>query len=340
MAKIYRSTITTEYRTKNLMNFFDQIGDAADLNTIYLMFGRSESWSDRENEIDFAPPYPDDSADGQGDAWTRSLGFVKIPRSQLRPVIPRRDWGDPELTDSLRFTFGDIVVTNTIAQNQHPSAYPGYMVYRCLDIPETDPNNPVVRGTCSKPEITNKSDCVAVGGTWSAPESGGLEENIPHGTGNAIDTGDGYIWEYLYTIPSSDVITDVTREYIVVPTPSDIIGNRTEWGLHEVITFDPNIDSTIYSVGATQLRFRSKLIGGDFAHLFGPGNNGYRQINVVLNPLLKRTSAIDPAVKATAATYNPGQIEEMTGEMIYMENRQPITKTIDQVEEFNLIFQF
>ncbi len=340
MAKIYRSTITTEYRVNNLMNFYDHIGDDSENNTIYLMFGRNTPWSDREDEINFAPPYPDDSADGKADVWARSLGMIKIPKSQLRPVLARKDWGDPDLNDSLRFTFGDIVTVNTMSINAHPSALNGYMVYRCVDIPETDANNANIRGTCSIPTITNKSDCVAVGGDWHAPSSPGNQENIPHGTGNAIDTNDGYVWEYMYTIPPSEVLTNVTREYIVCPFPDEVIADREAWGLGQNIIFNADTDETIFSIGAVNLRFRAKLSGSDFVHLFGPGNQGYRQISMVQNPLLIREDGATTDIKATANLYNPHEIQEGTGQVIYMENRQPIRKTLDQVEEFNLIYTF
>ncbi|ALP47008.1 baseplate wedge subunit [Vibrio phage phi-Grn1] len=340
MAKIYRSTITTEYRVNNLMNFYENVGDDDDKNTIYLMFGRNEPWSDREDEINFAPPYPNDSPDGKADVWARALGLIKIPKSQLRPVIPRKDWGDPDLNDSLRFTFGDIVTVNTMSINSHPSALNGYMVYRCVDIPETDPNNTNIRGTCSISTVTNKNDCVAVGGEWNAPSSPGNQENIPHGTGNAIETGDGYVWEYLYTIPPNEVLTNVTKEYIVCPFPNDIIENRVAWGLDQNIVFNENYDETIFNVGAVQLRFRAKLAGSDFIHLFGPGNNGYRQISLVQNPLLIRQDGDTEDTKATEVRYDPHEIQAGTGQIIYMENRQPIRKTLDQVEEFNLIYNF
>ncbi|AUR86079.1 hypothetical protein NVP1081O_344 [Vibrio phage 1.081.O._10N.286.52.C2] len=322
------------------MNFYDKIGDADDLNTVYLMFGRPQPWSDREDEINFAPPYPNDTPDGQADVWARQMGMIKIPKAQLRPVIPRKDWGDPDLNNALNFTFGDIVTVNTMSVNRHPSALNGYMVYRCIDVPETDPNNSNIRGTCSVGSVTDKGDCVAIGGTWSAPSSPGNIENIPHGTSNAVDTLDGYVWEYLYTIPPSEVLTNVTREYIVCPFPDDVVNDRAAWGLDQNIVYNADYDDTIFSVGAVNLRFRAKLSGSDFIHLFGPGNTGYRQISIVQNPLLLRedNSVID--VKATGNLYSPHEIQEGAGQMIYMENRQPIRKTLDQVEEFNIIYSF
>ena len=317
------------------MNFYDKVGDEEENNTIYMMFGRSQQWSDNENDVNFAPPYPDDSPDGQADAWTRSLGFVKIPKTQLRAVLPRFDWGDPELTNSLQFNYGDIVVTNTIPINQHPSALAGYMVYRCVDVPDI--------GSCSldaNGQLFDKVNCVALGGTWFGESSPGGQNNIPHGTGDSIDSDDGYKWEYLYTIPANEIISNVTREYIVVPFPADVVENRDIWGLSNEIQYDDKISRLIYSVGSYQLRFKAKLAGGDFIHLANPGNTGYRQIQIILNPYLAREDALDDPVKATDPTYLPGDLQTTSGEMIYMETRQPIIKAPDQVEEFSLIFQF
>lgn len=336
MSKIYRSKITNEYRTQNLMNFYDQVGPEDDKNTIYLMFGRSEVWADNEQDLNFAPPYPDDSTDGQADAWNHALGFVKIPKEQLKAVLPRRDWGDVELGDgALQFNIEDIVVTNTMDQNSHPSALPGYMVYRCVDVPDI--------GSCTLDvglDTFEKADCIALGGKWLAQSSPGTIINVPNGTGDAIDTGDGYVWEYLYTIPPSEVVNSVTSEYIITPFPGDIAASRSDWGLANEIAYDRARDRTIYSVGANQLRFRAKLASGDFAHLSTPGNSGYRQVGILLNLIEYRADTTTPAVKANDNTYLVDRVEESSGDMIYMENRQPIFKAPDQVEEFSLIFQF
>ncbi|WVX87473.1 baseplate wedge subunit [Vibrio phage EniLVp02] len=337
MAKVYRAKITNEYRTQNLLNFADAVGDGDDQNTIYLMFGRPEPWADNEQDINFAPPYPDDSPDGQADAWSRSLGFVKIPREQLKAVIPRRDWGDPELgVDALQFQIGDIVVTNTMPINRHPSALAGYMVYRCVDVPDV--------GACTLDDSQatfTKSDCIALGGRWNAQNSPGTVINIPNGTGDAIDTEDGYLWEYLYTIPPSEVVNSVTKEYITVPFPQDILNDPEGWGLKNEIQWDEKANYTLFYVGANRLRFRAKLSGGEqFQQLTVPGNPGYRQMAIILNPILHRDDTTEDAVKATAEAYLPSELESTSGKMIYIENRQPIFKAPDQVEEFNLIFQF
>lgn len=335
MATIYRSMITSEYRTRNLLNFYNLVGDDDDKNTIYMMFGRSETWGTNENDINFAPPYPDDSADGQADMWANALGLIKIPKEQLKAVTPRRDWGDPTLGDkALQFDIGDIVVTNTINVNTHPSALLGYMVYRCTDIPDI--------GSCSLDDESteyDKTDCIALGGTWNAQSSSGSTNNIPHGTGSVIDTEDGYLWEYLYTIPPSEVINSVTSEYIICPFPDDVTSNPSNWGLDSGISFDRDINRVLYDAGVYELRFKSKLTGTDFPELTAT-NTGYRQIGIVLNPLLYRTDSLGNAEKATKGSYSPDEVQSTSGDLIYMENRQPIYRSKDQVEEFSLIFRF
>ena len=36
-----------------MMNFYDNVGDAADLNSVYVMFGRKEAWAANEEDINF-----------------------------------------------------------------------------------------------------------------------------------------------------------------------------------------------------------------------------------------------------------------------------------------------
>ena len=67
---IYRSIITSKFRTEKLLNFYNSVGDGPNQITIYGTFGRSEPWSENEKEVGFAPPYPTDSTAGVVDMWT------------------------------------------------------------------------------------------------------------------------------------------------------------------------------------------------------------------------------------------------------------------------------
>ena len=45
---------------------------------------------------------------------------------------------------------------------------------------------------------------------------------------------DGYVWEYLYTIPSDVSINRCTNEYIVVPMPDELKEDPKKWGYNNI----------------------------------------------------------------------------------------------------------
>ena len=124
MAVIYRGTVSSFYRTNNLMNFYNNVVDGNKSgNSMYLVIGRKEPWAVNENDVGFAPPFPYDEPAGHADVWARSLGFVKIDESNTIAVYPRRDFGDEQLgNNAYVFDVGDIVCTNTIPRNSSPKA--------------------------------------------------------------------------------------------------------------------------------------------------------------------------------------------------------------------------
>ena len=71
-----------------------------------------------------------------------------------------------------------------------------------------------------------------------------------------------------------------------------------------------------------------------------PGNKGFRQISIIVNPLIKKASPTEPEKKATGDYYNANALEPDSGRMIYMENRQPIIRSLDQTEEVSIVFEF
>ncbi len=332
MSDIYRSRITSRFRTKNLLNFRNSVGDDSDSNRLYLAFGRTEPWSDNENEVGFAPPYPSDDSEGYLDIWNRLIGAGKVKQSALDAVIPRKDWGDIRQNDPFRFYIGDIICTNTIDNVNVTERGEGIMVYRCIDVPDT--------GECSISSITEKDECMKLGGTWNAIQSPGANVNIPFGQGDAIDTKDGYVWEYLYTIPAEAVINRVTNEYIVVPFPDEALNNPEAWRITNSIYWNPGNNDIIYRTKCTQLRFKVFLDSIDFPEASKPGNTGFRQISIIVNPLESKDDDSDPDVDATDDVYLKKDLLHSSGEIMYIENRTPIIRSYDQVEEINIIFDF
>lgn len=332
MTTTYRSIITSKFKTQNLLHFYNLVGDSdvsdPDKNNIYITLGRETPWSLNENDAGFAPPYPIDAAEGIVDVWTHLIGAVKVKKELFSAVIARRDWGDIRYDRPQSFYIGDIVVVNSAPYNVTEPGK-GIMVYRCIDIPEF--------GSCSISSIGDKVECLKLGGVW---EPGSTSSRPPRGTGDGIDMNDGYRWEYLYTIPADVAINEVTNEYIVVPFPDDIKRDAERWGVEHILQSDPDKHDLIFRVKCHTLRFKAYLDSIYFPENSLPGNNGFRQMSIIMNPVVAKLLPSDDNIPATADAYKAKELELYTGEMIYIENRQPIIRAMDQVEEVSLMFDF
>ena len=332
MTTIYRSIITSRFKTQNLLHFYNMVGDEGsptpDSNRVYLSLGREQKWADNESDVGFAPPYPIDTTDGVVDVWTNMIGLVKIKKELFDAVIPRRDYGDVRYDRPFNFYIGDIVVVNTAPFNATEPGK-GMLVYRCVDIPSD--------GACSISAIDNKIECLKLGGVWESSHGSSF---APIGTGDAIDMKDGYLWEYLYEIPADVSINRVTNEHIVVPFPQDIQLDPARWGMNNVLQSDPDRYDLVFRVKCNTLRFKAYLDSVYFPENSLPGNTGFRQMSVIMNPLEKRPLPSSQDVLCDKESYKRKELEDHTGEMIYIENRQPIIRALDQVEEVSLMFEF
>ena len=335
MAVIYRGTVSSFYRTNNLLNFYGNVVDGNTIgNSMYLVVGRKEPWATNENDVGFAPPYPYDEPAGYADVWARSIGFVKINESNTVAIYPRRDWGDPSLNNV--FQIGDIVCTNTASYNHSTGSGvdAGIMVYKCVDLPDN--------GQCSIDNIEEddsanaKETCIGLGGDWL----GDSAFDIPTGKGLGIKTNDGYTWEFMYTIPPAYIVSDVTEDYIPVPFPSDVETDPAYWGLENAISENMDQDRTIYNMKANLLRFKIPLSVAQFPDLADPAGTGFRQLSIAYNPILVKTLYDEPSVVAQGDFYTADQLQANSGEIIYMENRQPIYKSTYQEELVTITFSF
>ena len=240
-------------------------------------------------------------------------------------------WGDTRYPDPYTFRINDIVVCNSAPYNATESGA-GWLVYRCLDVPDT--------GMCSIESLTNKDECLKLGGKWT-PSARSMTP--PEGRGDAegtIEPGDGYVWEYLFEIPPDVSINRCTNEYIVVPWPEELKEDPTRWGYEDNLTWQQDDFGLIYRVKANTIRFKAYLDSVYFPEAALPGNKGFRQISIITNPLEAKANPNDPNVKAEKDYYDPEDLMRHSGEMIYMENRPPIIMAMDQTEEINILFTF
>ena len=197
--------ITDQFRLLNTENFITQSNNS----TLYAFVGLTNS-TDYDSNWETNVPGPIDSFDNFNDIWDTIVALKKINSSDIKRVVPRKNWESGITYDMYRHD----VSRNTSSQpfytdktSLYASSYyvmnSDFRVYICLKN-GTDPENEFGRPSIDEPKFTD------------------LE---PRAAGTS---GDGYIWKYLYTINPGDIIKFDSLFYI--PVPSDW-GNDSETSL-------------------------------------------------------------------------------------------------------------
>lgn len=350
MASIYRPTLTAEYSTNvalSLISNFDQ-------DNYYLTIGKDDIWSATEGQPEFRPPQPIDNENYKHQFWDDVVGYIKVHKANVRLVLDRRDWGDSNVAYSKSYNINDITVTNSILDvNTSPDLIDGLIVYRCIQAPLT---GSCVGGTGNN---TNKDSCDLNGGAWH-PSDG---STCPTGLGTGIDTGDGYIWEYLYTVPVDEVDQFCTPEYVVCPTPEEL-QDTARWGRELLNSTVFDVSRICYEVGASKIMVYTLLTDSYFQDMIIDGLS-FRQIGLVLSPYTYEIAPDcndldgDPvyfantpnggcsilgwkivAETANDPSYSADQILGETGELLYMENRAPVQRSKNELQEIRIILGF
>jgi hypothetical protein len=190
--------VTDQFRILNASNFVESV--ESDSNSYFITvslvnptavgFGRSTSWNTN-------PPAPVDNFAYNSHAGDLVLYGKRISSGNIRRLIRRIDWASGNRYEMYR---DDYSVSNpsplTNASRLYDANYyvmnDDYRVYICIENGSSGDN---VRGNVSqdKPTFTD------------------LEPS------RAGDSGDGYIWKYMFTVSPSDIIKFDSTEYITVP---------------------------------------------------------------------------------------------------------------------------
>jgi len=190
--------VTDQFRILNASNFVDSVESAS--NSYYITvslsnptavgFGRSTTWNTN-------PPAPVDNFAYNSHAGDVVLYGKKITSANIRRLVRRIDWVSGNRYEMYR---DDYSVLNpaplTNASRLYDANYyvmnSDYRVYICIENGSSGDNT---KGNVSQDEPTFTD----------------LEPS------RAGDSGDGYIWKYLFTISPSDIIKFDSTEYITVP---------------------------------------------------------------------------------------------------------------------------
>ena len=186
--------ITDQIRILNAKNFVSGVSSSS--NSYYSFIGLPNP-SDYQSDWDTNPPAPKDNFSEENDYWDTMVALKKINSSDVRQVIPKRNWVSGTTYDMYRH---DYSVTNTAAVSGATNLYSAFYyvmnsdfkVYICLQN-GTEPNNPNGKPSLDEPTFTDLE-----------PRSAG-------------SSGDGYIWKYLYTIKPNEVVKFESTDFIPVP---------------------------------------------------------------------------------------------------------------------------
>jgi hypothetical protein len=186
--------ITDQLRILNAKNF---VSSATSSSNSYYSFVGLTNATDYSASWDNNPPSPKDSFEQENDYWDTMIALKKIKANDVNQVIKKITWSSGTTYDMYRH---DISRTNTSKPSGATSLYSAnyyvinsdFRVYICLQN-GTDPENPSGRPSLDEPTFTDLE-----------PKAAG-------------DSGDGYIWKYLYTIKPSEVIKFDTVNFIPVP---------------------------------------------------------------------------------------------------------------------------
>jgi len=186
--------ITDQLRILNAKNFVSAATSSS--NSYYAFVGLTNA-TDYSSGWESNPPSPKDNFDQENDYWDTMVALKKVKASDVSQVIRKLTWSSGTTYDMYRH---DISRTRTSKPSGSTSLYSSnyyvinsdYRVYICLQN-GTDPENPDGRPSLDEPIFTD------------------LE---PRAAG---DSGDGYVWKYLYTVKPSEIIKFDTVNFIPVP---------------------------------------------------------------------------------------------------------------------------
>lgn len=187
--------ITDQLRILNAKNFVAGVQTSS--NSYYAFIGLPNP-EDYQSDWDTSPPAPKDSLDQDNDYWDTMLAMKKINSSDISQVVRKNQWASGITYDMWR---NDITRNNPSQPSGSFDIYSAnyyvmnsdFRVYICLYNNATPENNFVGGPSLDEPTFTD------------------LE---PREAGNS---GDGYIWKYLYTIKPSQAIKFDSTNYIPVP---------------------------------------------------------------------------------------------------------------------------
>ena len=190
--------VTDQFRIFNANNFVESIENSSNSYYVYVGlpnpaavgFGRTSDW-------DTNTPSPVDNLDYEYHYKDNMMFGKKVTGLNVRRLVRRIDWSRGTKYEMYRH---DYSITNRSPITNSTRLYDAnyyvinsdFKVYICIDNGSSG-NNPLGNASQDEPTFTD------------------LEPT------KAGESGDGYVWKYLFTVSPSDIIKFDSTEYITVP---------------------------------------------------------------------------------------------------------------------------
>jgi hypothetical protein len=289
--------VTDQFRILNGSNFIDSVQDSS--NSYYVFVGLSNpttSGFGRDSNWDTTPPNPTDNIYYLNQYKTTALFGKKITSANVKRVVRRIDWVRGTKYEMYR---PDYSVVNpspiTGAMRLYDANYyvinSDYRVYICIDNGSSGINT---TGSASQDEPTF---------TDLEPSPAG-------------ESGDGYLWKYLYTVSPSDIIKFDSIEYIIVPNDWDTSTDAQITAVRE------NGDSTLNDNQIKKVYIEKRGLGytlssGQSCNIIGDGSGATVTVEVDSSGRITDTTVTSGGKNYTyglvdlGTTTIPGQYAEL-----------------------------
>lgn len=195
--------VTDQFRILNAENFVNSVQDSNNSYYIFLSlpkassptvgFGRSSDWDTNTA----GPPAPTDNQNYINHVYDTMIFGKKVTANNVKRIVKRVDWAQGTTYEMYRHDYSAynpsaITASSRLYDANYFVMNSEFKVYICLDNGSSG-SNPTGNASQDEPTFTD------------------LEPS------RAGESGDGYVWKYLYTIDPNDIIKFDSIDYIPVP---------------------------------------------------------------------------------------------------------------------------
>jgi hypothetical protein len=201
-----------------------------------------------------APDTPLDTYRAQIDIWDNIIALKKVTSADIIHAIPRRNW-----TSGTRYVaYSDAISASNLFSSQFVVLNSAYNVYKCLG-------------------NANTTSTVEPTGTGQTAN-------------NIVNTSDGYIWKYMYTADTANILKFGTTSFFPVMSNASVTTNSANAkGIYSYRIINANInngsvtDNTVLNIigDGTSANANIRVTSGNITlvNVINPGNN-YSYANI------------------------------------------------------------